>query len=78
MTVSRAATQRVNQVVVDKLFVGQASLSQVPCASVPDGAEILPYRGMQIVITENQDKTCRVVNGQEATLVSNHNNRLLI
>ena len=46
MTVSRAAVQRVNQVVVDRLFVSQAPLSQVPCASVADGAEILPYRGM--------------------------------
>lgn len=46
MTVSRAAVQRVNQVVVDRLFVSQAPQSQVPCASVADGAEILPYRGM--------------------------------
>ena len=33
---------------------------------------------MQIVITENRDKSSRVVNGQEATLVSNQNNTLLI
>ena len=78
MTVSRAAAQRVNQVIVDKLFAGQASLSQVPCALVADGAEILLHHGMQIVIMENRDKVCRVVNGQEATLVSNHNNRLVI
>lgn len=78
MTVSRATAQRVNQVVVNKLFADQESLSQVPCASVADGAQILPYRGMQIVITENRDKACSVVNGQEATLVSNHNNTLLI
>ena len=33
---------------------------------------------MKIVITENRDKSSRVVNGQEATLVSNHNTTLLI
>ena len=73
MTVSRATAQTINQVVMDKLFAGQASLSQVPCASVADGAEILPYRGMHIVIMENRDKAWRVVNRQEATLVSNYN-----
>ena len=31
MTISRAAAQRVNQVVVKKLFAGQPPLSQVPC-----------------------------------------------
>ena len=78
MTVSRAATQRVNGVVAEKLFAGQTPLCQVPCASVADGAPILPYRGMQIVITENWDKSSWVVNGQEVMLVSNHNNTLLI
>ena len=33
---------------------------------------------MEIVITENRDNACRVVNGQEARLGSNHNNTLLI
>ena len=78
MTVSRAAAQRVNGVVTHKLFAGQTPLCQLPCASVADGAPILPYRGMKIVITENRDKSSRVVNGQEATLVSNQNNTLLI
>ena len=78
MTVSRAASQRVNGVVTKTLFANQTPLCQVPCASVADEAVILPYRGMKIVITENRDKSSRVVNGQEATLVSNHNNTLLI
>ena len=78
MTVSRAASQRVNGVVAEKLFAGQTPLCQVPCVSVADGVPILPYRSMKIVITENRDKSSRVVNGQEATLVSNHNTTLLI
>ena len=49
----------------------------VPCASVADGAPILPYRGMQVVITDNRDKACRVVNGQEATLIFNHTTLLI-
>ena len=42
-TVSRAAAQRVNQMVVDKLFAGQAPLSQIPCTSVANGRNIFPY-----------------------------------
>ena len=78
MTVSWTAAQRVNGIVAEKLFAGQTPLCQVPRASIADGAPILPYHGMRIVITENRDKSSRVVNGQEAMLVSNHNNTQLI
>jgi len=61
MTVSRAAAQRVNQVVVEKLFSGQALVSQVPCASVAAGPDIFPCHGMeryhgcvlQLVVAQN-------------------------
>lgn len=33
---------------------------------------------MKIVITENRDKSSRIVNGQEATVVSSHRNTLVI
>ncbi|KAL9977166.1 hypothetical protein ACROYT_G014544 [Oculina patagonica] len=56
MTVSRATVQRVNTIVVKKLFPGQEPLCDVPCAAVADGPEIFLYRGMRIVITENWDK----------------------
>ena len=78
MTVSRAAAQRVNTILVKKLFAGQDPLCDVPCAAVADSPDIFPYRGMRIVITENRDKASRIVNGQDATILSSHGNTLLI
>lgn len=78
MTVSRAAAQRVNEVVVDRLFHGQMPLTTIPCTSFLPSTPIYPYRGMKIVITENRDKSSRIVNGQEATVVSSHRNTLVI
>ena len=78
MTVSRAAAQRINGIVVEKLFAGKQPLSNVPCAKVAGGLPILPYAGMSIVINENRDKASRIVNGQDATLVSSQGNTLIL
>ena len=78
MTVSRAAAQHVNKILVKKLFDNQAPLSTVPCATVAEGVEILPYRGMKIVMTENRDKAARIVNGQDAILVSGQGTTLIV
>jgi len=72
MTVSRAAAQRINAIVTQQLFAGKQALSDVPCAAVAGGALIQPYAGMSIVIDENHDKASRIVNGQDATLLSSH------
>ena len=72
MTVSRATAQRINGIVVEQLFAGKQPLSNVPCAQVAGGPPILPYAGMSIVINKNRDKASRIVNGQDATLVSSH------
>ena len=37
-----------------------------------------PSRRMKIVITENRDKACSVVNNQDATVLSSHGNTLII
>ncbi len=42
MTVSRAVAQRVNTIVVNKLFTGQNPLCDVPCTAVANGPDILP------------------------------------
>lgn len=78
MTVSCAATQRVNTIIVQKLFTGQEPLSAVPSAAVADSPNILPYRGMHIVITENGDKASRIVNGQDPIILSSRGNTLVI
>ena len=40
--------------------------------------DIFPYRGMRIVRTENRDKTSRIVNGHDATVVFNQGNTILV
>ena len=69
MTVSRRVAQRINTVVTQKLFGDQHPLTKVSCAAVAAGPDILPYRGMRIIITENGDKESRIVNGQDATII---------
>ena len=78
MTVSRAAAQRINAIVVEQLFAGKQPLSNVPCGQVAGGPPILPYAGMSIVINENRDKASRIVNGQDATLVSVQGKTLIL
>ena len=77
MTVSRAAVQRVN-IMAQKLFASQQPLTNVLCVAVAGGPDILPYRGMRIVINENWNETSRIVNGQDAMLVSNHGHTIII
>ena len=77
MTISRAAAQRINNIVPQKLFAEQQPLTNVPCAAVAGGPDILPYRGVKIVITENRDKTSRIVNSQDATIVLNHGQTII-
>lgn len=68
----------MNDVVVQKLIAGKEPLADVPCAAVAGGTQILPYQGMQIVINENRDKGVRIINGQDATLVSSHGKTIII
>ena len=78
VTVSRAAAQRVNRLVVEELFAGKEPLSSVPCGAVAGGTPILPHQGMQVVINENRDKASRIINGQDATLVSSEGNTIIL
>ena len=78
MTVSRAAAQRINNNVVQELFAGKEPLTNISCAAVTGGAAILPFAGMLIVINENRDKACRIVNRQDATLASSQGNTLIL
>ena len=78
MTVSHAAAQRVNGIVVNKVFGNQVPLSTVRCSSIVASTPIYPYRRMKVIITENRDKNSRIINGQQATVVSSHRNTLLI
>ena len=77
MTVSRKGAQRINSIVVGQLFKGRP-LSNIPCASVADSEPIYPYRNMRVIFTENCDKAARVVNGQQATIISSQNNTIIL
>ena len=59
-------------------FANEVPLTTVRCSSIVQSTPIYPYREMKVLITENKDKTSRIVNGQEATAVSCHRNTLLI
>lgn len=56
MTVSHAAAQRVNQIVVDQLFANQVPLTTVRCASIVQSSPIYLFRGMKVIITKNRDE----------------------
>ena len=58
MIVSRAAAQRINNIVVQELFAGKKPLTKR--------------------INENRNKACRIVNRQDATLVSSQGNTLIL
>ena len=77
MTVSRKGAQRINSIVVGQLFKGRP-LTNIPCASVADSDPIYPYRNMRVIFTENRDKAARVVNGQQATIISSQNNTIIL
>lgn len=77
-TVSQAAAQRVNEIVIKPLFGYQQHLSQIAVGVVAQGKAILANRGMNIVINENRDKTSRIVKGQDATLVHGHETTLVV
>ena len=77
MTVSRRAAQRINSIVVGQLFQGRP-LTNIPCACVADSPPIFPHRNMRVIFTENRDKAARVVNGQQATIISSQNNTIIL
>jgi len=78
MTVSRRGGQRINSIVVWNLFSSQRPLADIPCASVAECDPIFPFRNMRVIFTENRDKQARVVNGQEATIISAQNRTIIL
>ncbi|KAL9976522.1 hypothetical protein ACROYT_G013836 [Oculina patagonica] len=79
MSVSRRGAQRINQIVVARQFAGQQPISAIPCDFVlPDAEDIPVFRHMEVVITENRDKAASVVNGQDAVVITSHNNTVVL
>ena len=76
LTVSRAAANRVNNIVIRRGFENQTPVSTIPLEN--DAHEFLPFRDMRVVVTQDLDKRTSVVNGQLATILNSHNNTLLL
>ena len=74
LTVSRAAANRVNNIVISRGFRDETPLSTIPLEN--ETPEFLPFRDMRVVVTQNLDKRTGVVNGQLATILNSHNNTL--
>ena len=76
LTVSRAAANRVNSIVIGRMFQEKTPLSTIPLEN--DVHDFLPFRDMRVVVTQNLDKRTGVVNGKLARIQNNQNNTLLL
>ena len=76
LTVSRAAANRVNNIVIAPAFQSKTPLSTIPLEN--DVNDYLPFHDMRVVVTQNLDKRTGVVNGQLATIQNSQNNTLLL
>ena len=76
LTVSRAAANRVNNIVIARAFQNKTPLSTIPLEN--DVNNFPPFRDMRVVVTQNLDKRTGVVNGQLATIQNSQNNTLLL
>ena len=78
MTVSRRGAQRINNIVVAHLFADQRPLSTIPCAPVAESSPIYALKDMKVLFTENRDKAARMLNGQEATVISSQKHTIVL
>ena len=76
LTVSRAAANRVNNIMIACAFQNKTPLSTIPLEN--DVNDFLPFRDIRVVVTQNLDKCTGVVNGQLATIQNSQNNTLLL
>ena len=65
VTVTKCASNRVNSVIINKLFHKQRILKNVTFAN---SENFNIYRGMKVMITENRDKSRYFVNGTVGTI----------
>ena len=65
ITISKAASERVNSVVIHKLFSKEKPMLII---SGSNNKELQLYRGMKVMITENRDKARYFVNGTIGTV----------
>ena len=68
LTVSRKAAQKVNDIAVQTIFMGKTAFASVQMDN--DDEQMLLYKGMRVIITQNRDKKNGVINGQNAEVLN--------
>ena len=68
LTVSRNAAQRINDIAVQTIFMGKTAFASVQMHS--SESQMLLFKGMRVIITQNRDKENGVINGQSATVLN--------
>ena len=76
LTVSRAASRRMNTLALQHVFERSLPQSRVFCDSTTHSFHV--YRDMQVVITQNHDKRAGIVNGQRATAINCQNDTVIV
>ena len=76
LTVTCAATNRINQIAVQTLYENEIPLCSVQCHC--DLPPLPLYQDMAVVITQNRDKSNGVVNGQRASVYIVHRNTMFL
>ena len=76
LTVTCAATNRINQIAVQTLYENKIPLCSVQCDC--DLPPLPLYQDMAVVITQNRDKSNGVVNGQRASVYIVHRNTVFL
>lgn len=68
LTVSRKAAQRINDIAVQAIFMGKTAFASVQMDNAE--SQMLLFKGMQVIITQNRDKKNSVINGQNAEVLN--------
>ena len=76
LTVSKAAANRVNSLVIARMFQEKTPISMIPLEN--ELHDFLPFSYMRVVVTQNLDKRIGMVNGQLTTIQNHQNNTLLL
>ena len=68
LTVSRKAAQRVNDIAVHAIFMGKTAFASVQMDNTE--SQMVLFKGMRVIITQNRDKKNGVINGQNDEVVN--------
>lgn len=68
LTVSRNRAQKINDIAVQTLFMGKTAFASVQIDNAD--SQMLLFKGMRVIITQNRDRKNSVINGQNAEVMN--------